>query len=360
MGNHCGGVWNGKRKCFSAMAVAVVLALMLTAGIVAAPLGAQSAASQTPAAQAPASQAPVTQSSPTQGPGTPAAPPQWQTDAGGKMEFDVVSVKQDTAPMNQQTVNSNIPLGPQDMFSPTGGLLSSTNWPLFQYMIFAYKLTPNQVQSVLSQLPKWATSDRYDIQARAPGNPTKDQYRLMMQALLADRFKLAIHYETKDVSAYALMLDKPGKFGPGFQQHPADSPCSTATPTGQGPVGTVAGGFPEICGAFVGVQASNPGRIRVGARNIPMAMIATTFSSPGLGVDRPVVDKTGLTGTFDIVFEFTPQINGPLPPNSTFQPDESGPTFLQAIKEQLGLRLDKQTASVDSIVIDHIEQPSEN
>jgi uncharacterized protein (TIGR03435 family) len=286
--------------------------------------------------------------------------PDWQIAAGGKMEFDVASVKQNSAPMTQETVHSNIPLGPQDMFAPTGGLLSSTNWPLFQYMIFAYKLTPNQVQSVQIQLPKWATSDRYDIQARAAGNPTKDQYRLMMQALLTDRFKLAIHYETKEVPVYALMLDKPGKFGPGFRSHPADSPCSTAAPTGQGVAPAQADGFPEMCGAFVGVQSSNPGRIRVGARNVPMAMIATTFSSQGLGVDRPVVDKTGLTGTVDIVFEFTPQINGPLPPGATFQPDESGPTFLEALKEQLGLRLDKQTGSVDSIVLDHIEQPTEN
>src|ERR1700722_17510615 len=188
MRNRCGGVGKGKRKCFSAIAVAV--ALTLGGGIVTPPTDAQSAASQTATTQAP----------PTQSSATPLPPPQWQIDAGGKMEFDVVSVKQDTAAMSPQTVNSNIPLGPLDMFSPTCGLLSSTNWPLFQYMIFAYKLTGNQVQSVLSQLPKWAISDRYDIQARASGNPTKDQYRLMMQALLADRFKLAIHYETKDVS----------------------------------------------------------------------------------------------------------------------------------------------------------------
>jgi uncharacterized protein (TIGR03435 family) len=341
-----------------------MFAIILFAGALVAPLSAQSAAAQAPAAQAPPAQpaqSTLGQAVAAQASTTPAPMPQWQIDAGGKMEFDVVSVKPNNAPMTAQTVNSNIPLGPQDMFSPTGGLLSSTNWPLLQYMVFAYKLTPNQVQSVQTQLPKWATGIRYDIEARAAGNPTKDQYRLMMQALLADRFKLAIHYETKQVPAYALILDKPGKFGPGFQQHPTDSPCSTAAPTAQGPAPTIAGGFPEICGAFAIVQPSNPGRIRAGARNVPMAMIATTLSNPQLfGVDRPVVDKTGLTGTFDIVIEFTPQLNGPLPPGATFQPDESGPTFLEAMKEQLGLRLDKQTAPVDSIVIDHIEQPSEN
>jgi uncharacterized protein (TIGR03435 family) len=362
MGNGARAARNGRRTPFEAIVGALLFAIALSPGG-AAPLSAQSVSARETATQPPSAQTAqpsISQPAEPQAPATPLPVPQWQIDAGGKMEFDVASVKPNTAPMTAQTVNSNIPLGPQDMFTPTGGLLSSTNIPLFQYMIFAYKLTPNQVQSVLTQLPKWVTSTRYDIEARAAGNPTKDQYRLMMQALLADRFKLAIHFETKQVPVYALALDKPGKFGPQFRQHPSDSPCSTATPTGHGAAPAQADGFPEMCGAFVDVSASNPGRLTIGARNVPMAMIATTFSSQGFGVDRPVVDKTGLTGTFDIVVEFTPQINGPLPPGATFQPDESGPTFLEAMKEQLGLRLDKQTAPVDSIVIDHIEQPSEN
>ena len=171
--------------------------------------------------------------------------PQWQIDAGGKMEFDVASVKQDTTPLSPQTVHSNVPLGPQDMYSPTGGLLSATNFPLLQYMVFAYKLTSTQFQSVQSQLPKWATTNRYDIQARVAGNPTKDQFRLMMQALLADRFKLAIHYEIKQQPIFALVLDKPGKLGPKLQPHPADSPCSTA---GDAPGGTATNGYRRVPG----------------------------------------------------------------------------------------------------------------
>jgi uncharacterized protein (TIGR03435 family) len=224
-------------------------------------------------------------------------------------------------------------------------------------MVFADKLTPNQVQSVLSQLPKWATTNRYDIQARAEGNPTKDQFRLMMQALLADRFKLAIHYEIKQQPIFALVLEKPGKLGPKIQPHPADSPCSTSGAAGAPP--TVAGGFPELCGAFSAWPVS--GRMHVGARNVPMEMIATYLTNPSLtGADRSVTDKTGLAGKYDFIMEFTPQINGPLPPGVNFQPDESGPTFLEALKEQLGLKLDSQTGPVAIIVIDHIEPPSEN
>ena len=290
--------------------------------------------------------------------------PQWQADAGGKMEFDVASVKQDTAAQNAQTVHSNIPLGPQDLFSPTGGLLLATNWPLFQYMIFAYKLTPNQLRDVQSQLPKWANTDRYDIQARASGNPTKDQFRLMMQVLLADRFKLAIHYETRQLPVLLLVLDKPGKLGPQLQQHPEDSPCSTA-PSAPGLSPTVAGGFPEPCGAISDVQPSTPGRFRAGARNMPIATIANSLAVLGnLGssgnIDRPILDKTGVAGKFDFVVEWTPELNGSRPAGATFQPDPTGPTFMEALKEQLGLKLEPQKGPVDVIVIDHVEQPSEN
>ena len=290
--------------------------------------------------------------------------PQWQVDAGSKMEFDVASVKQDTATPSRSTVNSNIPLGPQDMFSPTGGLLSATNWPLFQYMIFAYKLTPNQLQDVQSQLPKWASTQRFDIQARGSGNPTKDQFRLMMQALLADRFKLKIHYETRQLPVMALVLDKPGKLGPQIQPHPADASCSTAPPppgTGFQAPPTVAGGFPESCGALNGWPSQNPpGRIRLGARNVTIEMLATSIDNPATGIGRPVLDKTGLDGRYDFIMEFTPQFNGPLPPGVNFTPDESGPTFMEALREQLGLKLESQTGPVDVIVIDHVEQPSEN
>jgi hypothetical protein len=73
--------------------------------------------------------------------------PQWQIDAGGKKAFDVASVKPDTATPSPSTVNSNVALGPGDYYSPTGGLFSATNFPLFTYITFAYKATGNQVQS---------------------------------------------------------------------------------------------------------------------------------------------------------------------------------------------------------------------
>jgi uncharacterized protein (TIGR03435 family) len=333
---------NGWRKIF--LAPAYVVALVVT--VVACVLTAAQVRAQVPTAQSPAI-------------------PQWQTDAGGKMEFDVASVKQDTAEPSASTRNSNVPLGPQDAFTPTGGLLSATNWALLQYMVFAYKLAPSQLQSVRAQLPKWATNDRFDIEARASGNPTKDQFRLMMQALLAERFKLTIHYEARQLPLLALIFDKPVRSGPQLKQHPDDSLCSTAPARADSLAPTVAGGFPEPCGAITDVQPSAPGRLRVGARNIPMAMIADSLVFLGnMGnsgnLDRPILDKTGLTGKFDFVLEWTPQPDGPRPPGATFQPDPTGPTFLEALKEQLGLKLEPQTGPVDVIVVDHVQEPSPN
>src|SRR5580704_11837095 len=113
-----------------------------------------------------------------------------------KMEFDVASVKQNKS--DGQSI-SNIPLGPGAVYTPTGGFFSATGFPLVTYIAFAYKLMGNDFQSLLAQLPGWATTDRYDIQARAQGDPTKDQMRLMMRSVLEDRFKLTMHTEPREV-----------------------------------------------------------------------------------------------------------------------------------------------------------------
>jgi uncharacterized protein (TIGR03435 family) len=272
------------------------------------------------------------------------------------MEFDIASVKPDSADLSAGNTHSNIPLGPMDSFTPTGGLLHSTNYPLILYIVFAYKPTSPEMQSINTQLPKWASANHYDIEAHATGNPTKDQFRLMMQALLADRFKLKVHYEYKQQPVLALVLDKPGKFGPHFQSHPADTPCSSAAPA-EGPNATVAGGFPEQCGVLNVNPSPSTGRITIGGRNVPMSMLANMLGSqPALNITKPVIDKTGMTGNVDFTMEFSPE----LPPGTGFTPDPNGPTFLEALKDQLGIKLDQQTAPVESIVIDHVEEPSQN
>jgi len=115
------------------------------------------------------------------------------------MEFEVASVKRNKSGGARY---STIPLGGRSTtYSPTGGLFSATNYPLINYMAFAYKFSSQQVPFQMSGLPNWATdrSVAFDIETRAQENPTKDQFRLMMQALLADRFKLAMHHETRQM-----------------------------------------------------------------------------------------------------------------------------------------------------------------
>jgi bla regulator protein BlaR1 len=280
------------------------------------------------------------------------------------MSFDVASVKANAAPMGPDTTSANVPMGPGDYFGPTGGLFSARDMPLFNYITFAYKATSNDAKLLRDQLPKWALNDRFDVEARGPANATKDQMRLMMQSLLADRFKLVMRRETRQVPAFALVLVNPGKLGPQIQAHPSDVPCSSALAPGvmQGttqPPSPVAGGFPATCGGIQGMDAVTPGRERFGGRDVTMTLVASTMT--GLGnLDRPVVDRTALTGGFDFTMEWTPQSANPSSQNADSSTDPNELPFLAALKEQLGLKLQPTTAPIDSLVINHIEEPSPN
>jgi uncharacterized protein (TIGR03435 family) len=286
--------------------------------------------------------------------------PDWEKSAGGKMSFDVGSVKQDTAEPDAQNTVSNVGLDSQGFFTPTGGLFSSANHPLMAYLVFAYKLTRDQVHDLPSQLPKWATTDRWDINARATSNPTKDQYRLMMQSLLADRFNLVVHFETRQLPVLALVLQKSGKLGLRLQPHPAGVPCPTS-PTAGWPVPTVTGGFPKPCDSVMWGPAQTPGQFYMGARNVPIAMIAAALSfQPAAAIDRAVIDQTGLTGNFDFTLQFSPPVALETRSGEIYQPDEEGNTFAGALKDQLGLRLISTTGPVSAVVIDHIQEPTPN
>jgi hypothetical protein len=135
--------------------------------------------------------------------------------------FEVASVKSN---LSNAPANSRFPLGPGDAYVP-GAIFSATNQPLIGYLRFAYKLG----QSDLLGLPGWVYSDRFDIEARAQGNPTKDHMRLMMQSLLTDRFTLIAHTERQIKPVFNLVLAKSGKTGPQLQAHWENESCSTAS-----------------------------------------------------------------------------------------------------------------------------------
>jgi uncharacterized protein (TIGR03435 family) len=189
----------------------------------------------------------------------------------------------------------------------------------------------------------------------------------MMQSLLADRFKLAAHFETRQIPVYALVVSKEGKIG--AQLKPDDGSCASitpadvqtlnATPRNLPPPSTSGSQPPQIpCGSFMPVPPSAPGRMRIAGRMVTTALLVRMMTNPASGVDRPVIDRTGLTGTFDLSIEWTPAITPP--PGFGFAPDEGGPTFFEAIQEQLGLKLQAQTGPVDVLVVDHVEEPSAN
>lgn len=267
----------------------------------------------------------------------------------GKPEFEVASVKPNKS---DGPPHANNPLGPGNVYSPYGGYFQAINFPLYTWILFAYKIMGNQEQFLRTQIPAWVMSDRFDIEARAEGNPDKDQMRLMMRSLLADRFKLALHYETRQVPVFALALVKPGKTGPALQPHPEDYPCSAVPDPSRNQ--DAAGQFPALCGGLFPMPPGTPGRQHIGARRVTMEFVANSLSAMGQ-LERPVIDRTGLAGNFDFALEWVTEPAGP-----DLQPDPAGPTFLEALKDQLGIRLESQKGPAEVIIFDHVERPSEN
>jgi uncharacterized protein (TIGR03435 family) len=208
------------------------------------------------------------------------------------MAFEVASVR----PSNPDKFTPPaFALDAGDSYASTGGRFSA-DFPLWVYITFAYKLTltPDQNQAMVQHLPKWVASDRFNIQAKAEGNPTKDQMRLMMQALLADRFQLAVHFETQEVPVFVLTLAKSGKLGPNLRPHADGPPCDVVD----------ASVFPPRCDLY---GRTISGKVtKMGARNTTMDMLANGVSSMG-SLGRPVVNQTGLHGPVDFTLEWIPE-----------------------------------------------------
>jgi uncharacterized protein (TIGR03435 family) len=288
--------------------------------------------------------------------------PDWQTAAGGHMAFEVASVKLLKPGSRGRAPNFALDDGggftdPRSGESPHGRF--SAAFPVSFYISFAYKLrlTPDQRQAMLAGLPKWVDTDRIDIEAKAAGSPTKDQMRLMMQSLLAERFHLAVHYERQEMPVNALTLIKPGTWGPKLSRHADGPPCDVSGPqnpaTGMSDPG--AGVFPTRCESQTSVPGKN-GRIVQGTRNTTMDVLAGFLARTG---GRPVFDRTGITDRIDYRLEWTPE-NGPGTPGGAVEPDPNPVTFMDAVREQLGLKLQSTKAPVRTLVIDRIERPSEN
>lgn len=226
---------------------------------------------------------------------------------------------------------------------------------LFGHIEFAWDLMPSreQAEAMLAHAPKWVSTDQFEIEAKAEGNPAKDQLRLMVRSLLADRFQLQVHTVTKEAAVVTLTPEKPGTTGPKLRPHSEGQPCDVHLASPEHTVGV----FPPVCEELMAVDTANRG-ILVAGRDMTIKQIAASLSALGI-LTRQAVDQTGFSGKFDFTIEFTRERKG-LPPPGAQADDFQGTTLEEAMREQLGLKLKAANAPVDTLVIDRAERPSEN
>ena len=282
-----------------------------------------------------------------------AQPPQ---DAASLLAFEVASIKPNSSG-DGRVMMQNQP-----------GRFMATNVTLRQLIRNAYQLQDFQITGG----PGWMASDRFDIVAKIPdgvrdGGPpapgTVGPLQLMMRSLLAERFKLAIHNETKDSPIYALILARgDGRLGPEMKKSETDCTAVVAAGRGRGgpmpPPGPPQLGGPMPCGIRIG-----PGLMTVGG-----STLAQFANSLGMFAGRIVQDRTGLTGSYDFNLTWTPDQMPQRPPGAPDGPpqingvavDPNGPSLFTAVQEQLGLKLDSQRGPVEVVVIDRAEKPVED
>jgi len=198
-------------------------------------------------------------------------------------------------------------------------------------------------QNQVSGEPSWSSSEGFDIEAKVDeadvptlAKMSFEQRRTMFQQILTDRFKLATHHETRELPVYQLVI---GKNGSRLKESAPGDPAS---------------GTPQRRGMMFS-------RGKVTATGASVSMLIAPLSRQ---LGRTIVDKTGLTGSYDFTLEWTPDNAAPPPaggsPPEAAAPDQSAPDIFTAIQEQLGLKLESTKGPVDVIVIDHIEKPSAN
>ena len=289
------------------------------------------------------------------GPQQAPAPP-WDAP---HLEFDVASVK----------TNKSGPTLMAMRTLPTS--FNMTNIPLRILITQAYRLSNYQLVGG----PNWLDSERFDIVAKAPEGSRPDQVPLMLRGLLADRFKLKVHAETRETQVYALALARDdGKLGPKLSKSTDDCEkilaerraAAAARAGGTGPVPFTPPGPNEkpVCTINMmptqvpnGVPLLN---FRGGGQ--PMQTLVNQISS---FLNKRVVDKTGLTGLYDFHLQFSMATQMPLTTQAPgagttpTAPIDDGPTMFDAVRE-LGLKLEAERGPVEHLVIDSVERPTED
>jgi uncharacterized protein (TIGR03435 family) len=209
----------------------------------------------------------------------------------------------------------------------------------------AYRIGDDQ----LVNAPDWTRTERFDVNAKlereAPivrGQPGERQ--LALRSLLAERFKLVVHRETREVPMYALVMARTDR-KPGPMLKPLSIDCSPEAAPARIAAAEAGKPMPGMCGTRV-----NTGRIRFGG---PLSAFAKAFSPDG----RSIVDRTGLTGNWEFDLTFTPEPE-PLRPGRQEPPpvDPNGPSLVTALQEQLGLKLESIRGPMEVLVVDRVER----
>jgi uncharacterized protein (TIGR03435 family) len=291
--------------------------------------------------------------------------------AAGPPAFEVASVK----PAAAQTPGRMMMGCRGGPGSPDPGLLSCSNVNVGMLMSRAYGVQGYQING-----PAWFDSEHFDITAKIPAGATKDQFNQMLQNMLAERFQVKLHRETKELPMHRLAV---GKGGPKMKPS-GNVPPSEDAPKDLGPMGEPPppprpgpGGFPEPPKGRPGLMMMfMNGKMRLVGTQQTVSDLAQML---GGQLGRPVVDETGLKGKYDFTLDFTPEpgrgmpggMPMPMPPpgggsgggmgGPGADSQEGGPTLITAIQEQLGLKLESKKGPVEILVVDHAEKvPTEN
>ena len=286
-------------------------------------------------------------------------------------EFDAASVKPAQPPQPGQRMIIGMRGGPGTDDPEHVNYNAST---LMDLIMQAYNVKEYQVTG-----PSWLSSERYEIQAKLPAGATKEQFGLMLQSLLAERFHLTLHHDSKEFQGYELVVGKGGsKLKESSAADAAVDQSVPSPPLRSGPPSLDGNGFVTLDhpGMVMMMRMNDRGAMaaRMTARAQPVSRVVDALSNE---MKRLVIDKTGLAGKYDFTLGYAPEntpailkAGGPPPPppsgpnaapGAAASPDDLEPTLTTAIQQQLGLRLDAKKIQLDTLVIDKADKtPTEN
>jgi uncharacterized protein (TIGR03435 family) len=266
----------------------------------------------------------------------------------GEAKFDVASIKPGSSAGPPNEVELHVL---RDRAGASGhGTFHVRDLPLHLLIQLAYNARDYQIVGE----PAWANSERYDVTAKTENNASFEQMRPMLRSLLAERFNLALHRDTKELPVYELTVAKGGL-------KTQDASCVNRDPNGPPPpFGS------KLCG---GVRSAMfpAGSSRLEGFGVPMSKLVEVLADR---IGRIVVDKTGFSGTFNFQLDFSPEDAASIPkpaPTGAAGPERpilgtnmQAPTIFAALQEQLGLRLQAVKGQVEVLVVDHVQRPSPN